>query len=151
MRALHLLGRTIFGAYFVYNGINHFLNREMMSQYAAAKGVSNPDAAVQATGALMLAGGVSVLAGVKPRQGLVAIIAFLLPVSLQMHRFWEVEDQQQRMAEMTNFLKNLALAGAALAMLEIEEPWPVSVDEARAADEDMYIHLGGRDLRALPA
>ena len=151
MRALFVLGRAIFGGYFVYNGVNHFLNQKMMSQYAGAKGVANPDVAVPLTGSLLIAGGLSVLAGIRPRQGLVAIIAFLVPVSLQMHRFWEVEGQQERLAEMVNFTKNMALVGAALTMMQIEEPWPIGVDDARRANEDMYVHLGGRDLRALPA
>jgi putative oxidoreductase len=151
MRTLFVLGRTIFGGFFAYSGINHFQHTEGMSQYAAAKGVPSPDRAVQATGALLLAGGLSIILGVKPRQGLAAIIAFLIPVSLQMHRFWEVQDQQQRQAEMINFTKNMALVGAALAMMQIQEPWPASIDAARAADEEMYIRLGGRDLRALPA
>jgi len=151
MRTLFVLGRTIFGGFFAYSGINHFQQMEGMSHYASAKGVPAPERAVQATGALLLAGGLSVVLGVKPRQGLAAIIAFLIPVSLQMHRFWEVQDQQQRQAEMINFTKNMALVGAALAMMQIQEPWPASIDAARAADEEMYIRLGGRDLRALPA
>ena len=118
--------------------------------YAASKGVSNADAAVQASGGLVLAGGLSILTGLKPRQGLAAVIAFLVPVTLEMHRFWDVQDPQQRSVEMVNFLKNVALIGAALTMLEIEEPWPVT-DDAREPNEDMYIHLGGRNLRALPA
>lgn len=150
MRALFVLGRAIFGGYFVYNGINHFRNQEMMSQYAAHKGVAAPETAVPASGALILAGGLSVLAGLRPRQGLAAIIGFLIPVSLQMHRYWDVEDPQQRMAEMVNFTKNMALIGAALMMMQIQEPWPVSIDAARK-DEEMYVRLGGRDLRALPA
>src|SRR5206468_12454295 len=109
------------------------------------------ETAVPASGAMILTGGLSVVAGVKPRQGLALIIGFLVPVSLQMHRFWEVEDPAQRMSEMINFTKNMALVGAALALMQIEEPWPIGVDEARRANEDMYIHLGGRDLRALPA
>jgi uncharacterized membrane protein YphA (DoxX/SURF4 family) len=140
----------IFGGFFLYNGINHFKHREMMSQYAAAKGVVAPLLAVQASGALAIAAGVSVLAGVKPRQGLTAVLAFLIPVSLQMHRFWEVEDPQQRMVEQVHFAKNVALVGAALAMMQIREPWPASVDSARR-EEEMYVRLGGRDLRALPA
>jgi putative oxidoreductase len=150
MRALHVLGRTIFGGYFLYNGFNHFKQRQMMSQYAALKGVRSPEVAVQASGALLLAGGLSVLTGVKPRRGLVALIAFLVPVSLQMHRFWEIDDPQQRMGEMVNFTKNMALVGAALTMMQIREPWPASVDSARR-EEEMYVRLGGRDLRALPA
>jgi uncharacterized membrane protein YphA (DoxX/SURF4 family) len=90
------------------------------------------------------------MAGIKPKEGLAAIIGFLIPVTLTMHRFWDVEDPQQRMNEMINFSKNMALVGAALMMVQIGEPWPVSVDAARA-NEEMFIRLGGRDLRALPA
>jgi putative oxidoreductase len=151
MRAWFVLGRAIFGGYFLYNGINHLVNQKMMSQYAAAKGVSNAEIAVPATGSLLISGGLSVLTGMKPRQGLAAIVAFLIPVSLQMHRFWEIEGQQERMVEMVNFTKNMALVGAALMMMQIEEPWPIGIDDARRANEDMYVHLGGRDLRALPA
>jgi len=150
MRSLFLFGRVIFGGYFLYNGINHFLNEKMMSQYAASKGVAAPDAAVTSSGALLAAGGLSVLAGVQPKRGLGAIIAFLVPVTLQMHRFWEETEPERRMNETINFGKNLALIGAALTMLQIAEPWPISVDEARADSEEMFIRLGGRDLRALP-
>jgi uncharacterized membrane protein YphA (DoxX/SURF4 family) len=151
MRALFVLGRTIFGGFFIYNGINHFKQQETMRQYAAAKGVPAADAAIPATGALLIAGGLSVLAGVKPRQGLAAIIGFLLPVTLEMHRFWEEPDPTRRMTEMVNFSKNVALLGAALAMMQIEQPWPISVDERRADSEEMFVRLGGRELRALPA
>ena len=150
MRSLFLFGRVIFGGYFLYNGINHFLNEKMMSQYAASKGVAAPDAAVTSSGALLAAGGLSVLVGVQPKRGLGAIIAFLVPVTLQMHRFWEETEPERRMNETINFGKNVALIGAALTMLQIAEPWPISVDEARADTEEMFIRLGGRDLRALP-
>ena len=68
-----------------------------------------------------------------------------------MHRFWEEADAQKRQAEMVNFTKNMALVGAALAMMQIDEPWPASIDAALAADEEMYVRLGGRDFRSLPA
>src|SRR5262245_16199214 len=106
MRSLYVLGRAIFGGYFLYNGIKHFLNERMMSNYAASKGVSAPDAAVTSSGALLAAGGLSVMAGVKPKQGLAAIIGFLIPVTLQMHRFWEESDPERRMNETVNFGKN---------------------------------------------
>jgi len=153
MRALFVAGRAILGGFFAYNGLNHFQHKQMMAQSAQSKGVpaAAAETAVQATGAMLLAGGVSILAGAKPKQGLAAIVGFLIPVTLQMHRFWDVEDPQQRQNEMIHFAKNMALIGAALMMLQIPEPWPISVDEARADDEEMFIRLGGRDLRALPA
>ena len=151
MRGLFLLGRAIFGGFFIYNALNHLMNTETMSQYAASKGVPSPELAVRASGAVLLGGGMSVLTGVKPRRGLAAIIGFLIPVSLQMHRFWDVQDPGQRMAETVNFAKNMALVGAALTMMEIEEPWPISVDDVRALSEDMYVRIGSRELTALPA
>ena len=151
MRALHVLGRMIFGGFFAYSGINHLQNSAGMAQYAGAKGVPAPRQAVQATGVMLLAGGLSIIAGLKPRQGLALITAVLVPVSLQMHRFWEEQDPQQRQMEMIQFMKNMALVGASLALLQLDEPWPASVDAARADDEEMFIRLGGRDLRSLPA
>jgi putative oxidoreductase len=151
MRALHLLGRAIFGGFFAYSGINHLQHSGGMAQYAGAKGVPAPEQAVRATGAMLLAGGVSIMAGLKPRQGLALIIGFLVPVSLQMHRFWDEQDPLKRQTEMVQFMKNMALVGAALAMMEIAEPWPSSIDAARKEDEEMFVRLGGRDLRSLPA
>lgn len=48
-----------------------------------------------------------------------------------MHDFWRQQDPNQRMSEMVNFTKNLALLGGALALMGVEEPWPVSVPVAQ--------------------
>jgi putative oxidoreductase len=152
--SLFLIGRAIFGGYFVYNGINHFKRREQMSGYAASKGTPSPDAAVLGSGAMLVAGGLSVVSGVKPRQGLAAIVGFLLPVSLQMHRFWDVQDPMSRQGEFVNFTKNIALAGAALALMDLPEPWPASVARRRTSFKQTrttYPLLSPRELRELPA
>jgi putative oxidoreductase len=152
MRACFLMGRMLFGGFFAWSGINHFRELDQMSGYAAAKGVPKPDAAVRASGALIVAGGTSVLSGVQPRLGLAAIVAFLVPVSLQIHRFWEIDDPAASRQEMTHFMKNMALVGAALMLMRIEEPWPARLSDLRiGGEEEMYVRLGGRDLRALPA
>lgn len=150
MRALFVLGRAIFGGFFVINGIHHVKHSHELAQYAGAKGVRAAQQAVRATGLMLIAGGLSVIGGIRPRHGLATLIGSLVPVTLQMHRFWDEKDPEARQREMTNFLNNMALVGAALALMEIREPWPVSVDAARA-DEEMFIRLGGRDLLALPA
>jgi putative oxidoreductase len=151
MRSLFVIGRALFGGFFIYNGLNHLRSVDQMAPYAGSKGVPAPRAAVNATGWLMLAGGTSVLAGMKPRQGLAALVAFLVPTTLQMHRFWEEQDPLKRLNETNNFSKNVALIGAALALMQVDEPWPASVDQLRAPEEEMYVRLGGRDLRGLPA
>jgi uncharacterized membrane protein YphA (DoxX/SURF4 family) len=151
MRALFVLGRVVFGGFFVYNGINHFRHQEGMSRYAGTKGVPAAEAVIPATGALLVAGGLSIVTGVKPRLGLASIMGFLIPVTLQMHRFWDEPDAQQRTNQSVHFAKNLALIGAARIMMQLEDPWPASLESARAADEELFIRLGGREYRALPA
>jgi len=150
MRTLFVLGRVVFGGFFLVSGLHHFSERKQLSEHAAAKGVPKADAVVSATGAMLVIGGASVVTGMRPRRGLATLVAFLVPVSLQMHRFWDVADAEHRTNEMTQFMKNLALAGAALALMQIEEPWPASLDRARETRDELYVRVGGREIRALP-
>ena len=131
MKVPFLIGRLIFGGFFIYNGIHHFKERKNLAQYAQAKNVPMPDIAVPATGIAMIAGGTSILLGIKPKLGAAAIIGFLAGVSPVMHNFWKAEDPNQRMNDMINFGKNIALLGAALALMSVEEPWPASVPIAQ--------------------
>jgi uncharacterized membrane protein YphA (DoxX/SURF4 family) len=127
MKAAFLIGRLMFGGFFLYNGINHLKERKSMGQYAGAKNVPMPEAAVAATGVMLIAGGASILLGIKPKAGAAAIIGFLAGVSPVMHNFWNEEGPGKRMNEMIHFSKNLALLGGAMALMGVEEPWPASV------------------------
>jgi putative oxidoreductase len=131
MKAAFLIGRLVFGGFFLYNGINHLKQVKSLAQYAKAKKVLIPEVAVAATGVTLVAGGASILLGVKPKLGAAAIAGFLAGVSPLMHDFWSIQDPNQRMNEMVNFTKNLALLGAALALMGVEEPWPASVPVGR--------------------
>jgi uncharacterized membrane protein YphA (DoxX/SURF4 family) len=121
-----LAGRLIFGGYFLYNGINHFLNRSMMTAYARSKQVPLADVAVPASGILILLGGLSLLTGKRPKLGASLITTFLLGVTPVMHAFWGIEDEEQRTHELVNFTKNIALIGGAALAAAIPEPWPDS-------------------------
>jgi putative oxidoreductase len=127
MRAPFLLGRLLFGGYFIFSGINHFKQSSQMSQYASAKNVPKANIAVPLTGAMLIGGGSSILLGIKPKWGTLAIMTFLAGVSPVMHNFWKDENPEQRMNNMINFTKNLALLGAASALMGVEEPWPASL------------------------
>ena len=102
-----------------------------MSQYAASKNVPKPDLAVRITGGVLIAGGASILLGIKPKLGAMAITGFLAGVSPIMHDFWRQEQPEQRMNDMINFTKNIALAGGAIALMGVEEPWPASVSKKK--------------------
>lgn len=108
---LHLLGRAIFGGYFLYSGLHHFLDREPLVEQARRKGVAAPDLAVAGSGLLIVAGGLSLLAGTRPKVGAGLIAAFLLGVSPQMHAFWKEQDAEKWMNEFVNSTKNMALIG----------------------------------------
>ncbi|MBI4547137.1 MAG: DoxX family protein [Ignavibacteriae bacterium] len=127
MEILFLIGRIIFGGYFIFNGLNHFLRFTMMKDYTKMKGVPFPSAAVVVTGFMLLLGGLSIMTGVYPDIGILLLITSLIPVSFTMHNFWKVEDAQIKMMEMVNFTKNLALVGAVLMMLALSCPWPLSL------------------------
>lgn len=141
MKVPFLIGRLVFGGFFLYNGIHHLKERRQLGQYAKQKNVPVPEATVAATGVALIAGGTSILLGVKPKLGAAAIAGFLMGVSPVMHDFWSVEDPGQRMNEMTNFSKNVALLGSALALMGVDEPWPASVpigqDESQIGFEDL--------------
>ena len=73
MKTVFLLGRLIFGGFFLYSGLHHFQEKKALAQYAAAKNVPLPDVAVTASGAMLMLGGASILLGVKPKIGALAI------------------------------------------------------------------------------
>jgi uncharacterized membrane protein YphA (DoxX/SURF4 family) len=128
MKAVFLIGRFVFGGFFLYNGVNHLKERKALAQYAAVKNVPGPDLAVPAAGVLLAVGGASIILGFKPKAGTMAIIGFLAAASAIMHDFWTAEDPGQRQNEMIHFSKNMALLGAALTLAGVREPWPASID-----------------------
>jgi uncharacterized membrane protein YphA (DoxX/SURF4 family) len=127
MLILFLIGRIIVAGFFLFNGFNHFMLIGMMSDYAKMKGVPLPKITVAVTGAMLVLGGLSLLMGVFPVVGVILLAAFLIPVSFTMHNFWKIQDPQQKMIEMVNFLKNMALLGSVLMFLSIPQPWPYSL------------------------
>ncbi len=131
MNPAFLIGRIIFGGFFLYNGVNHFKQREGLAQYTASKGIPQPDLAVQISGAMMAIGGASLMLGLKPKLGTAAIIGFLAGASPLMHDFWTQQDPQQRQNDLIHFSKNIALLGAALALSGVPEPWPLSLPADR--------------------
>ncbi len=123
MDILFLVGRIIFGGFFIFNGINHFQRLTMMSNYAKSKGVPLPSLAVALTGILLVLGGLSILLGAFPIVGIILLALFLIPTSFMMHNFWTITDPQMKMGEMINFMKNMALLGALFMFLAIPIPW----------------------------
>ena len=126
MGTVFLIGRILFGGYFISSAINHFMDSETMTEYAESKNVPMPKIAVLGTGALMALGGLGIVLGAFPQLAILLLILFLLPTTVVMHDFWNAEGQEKQM-EMINFTKNIALIGALIMLLTLSTPWLNSV------------------------
>jgi uncharacterized membrane protein YphA (DoxX/SURF4 family) len=124
---LFVLGRVLFGGYFIKSGLNHFKNLKGLSSYAQSKGVPMPREGVLLTGAMMVLGGLGILLGIYIEISVTLLIIFLLSTLAKMHQYWNVADPQARMGEHINFYKNLAMIGALLMILMIPMPWVMSL------------------------
>src|SRR5581483_8162699 len=114
----------------------------------ASKGVPQADAAVAATGALLVFGGASIITGILPKLGTAAIAVFLGGVSPVMHDFWHVEDEGERMNQMIHFSKNTALLGADLALMGIPEPWSRSLPVSQPSRMERVKKFARRSMAA---
>jgi uncharacterized membrane protein YphA (DoxX/SURF4 family) len=125
---LFLVARVLFGVILAFMGLNHFVQLDQMSQYASFKGLPAPKLSVVVSGLVLAGGGVGIVFGVAPVLAGLALAGFLVVAAVTMHDFWAVgeEDQQD---EMIQFLKNLGLAGGALAFVILGFlEWPYAVN-----------------------
>jgi putative oxidoreductase len=144
MKAPFLIGRIIFGGFFLSGGISHLQKRKEMAAYAESKGIPAAELAVTLSAVPLIAGGASMLLGVKPKMGTLALLGFLAGVSPLMHDFWRNEDPNERENNKINFMKNMALAGAALALMGVDEPWEAIVPVAEPTLMDKVRTIGRR-------
>jgi uncharacterized membrane protein YphA (DoxX/SURF4 family) len=114
MDVIALIGRILFVTIFFGSGFAHLTQTAGMAGYAESKGVPAGKLAVAGSGVLMLLGGLMILLGVWADLGALFLVVFLLPTAFIMHAFWKETDPQARQMEMTQFMKDVSLGGAAL-------------------------------------
>jgi putative oxidoreductase len=112
MNPLAPIGRVLFSLIFVLSVPNLF--KAATIAYAASAGVPLANIAVPLAGILALVGGLSIALGFHARVGAIALLVFLVPVTLYMHTFWGLSDPQAVQLQQAHFMKNLALMGGAL-------------------------------------
>ncbi len=126
-----LAARACLSLIFLLSGLNKIGNFSGTQGYMEQHGM--PAAALMLVGAIVLelAGGLSVLLGLKARWGALALIIFLIPASLIFHAFWKVPQEQQQV-QMIMFLKNVSILGG-LLMIAARGPGAMSFDERSSA------------------
>lgn len=117
MDVLFLIGRILFAALFLSSAVGHLTKTEYMAGYAESRGVRPARPAVLVTGVQLAIGGLLVLLGIWIDLGLILLALFLLGAAFLMHAFWKESDEGGRANEQVQFLKDLALAGAAIMLL----------------------------------
>ena len=123
----YLAGRVLLGGFFIVSGLRHFQFLPMMAGFTGSKGVPAPRLAVMLSGMMIILGGISILVGVRPHWGIALVSAFLIPVTFLMHQYWKHTDPMMRINDQVNFMKNVALLGAAWMLLMMPQPWPMSL------------------------
>jgi putative oxidoreductase len=106
------VGRVLFSLIFITASLSHFTSGAVA--YAASQGVPMAGVVVPLAGLLALVGGLSVAFGFHAKLGAWLLVAFLVPVTLMMHRFWAVHERAMAQVQMAMFMKNVSLLGAAL-------------------------------------
>ncbi|MGH7819802.1 MAG: DoxX family protein [Candidatus Binatia bacterium] len=114
MSSVAIAGRCLFALIFVVSGLNHLLASRELVALASARGVPAPRLAVLGSGALILAGGLSVALGYHARTGAWLLVLFLVPTTLVMHPFWGIADDVVARNQMLQFMKNVSMLGGAL-------------------------------------
>jgi putative oxidoreductase len=76
--------------------------------------------------AVELGGGFSLLLGLRPRLGALALFLFLIPVTLTFHNFWTYPPEEQKVQTIL-FMHNLTLMGGLLLVMTFG-PGPLSLD-----------------------
>ncbi len=125
MREILLLGRILFSLIFIVAGFGHFSQGTI--DYAMSQGVPYAGLLVPLSGALAIAGGLSILLGFRARIGGWMIALFLVPVTVMMHDFWNIADPAISMIQQQAFFKNLAMLGGAFVFAYFGSG-PYSVD-----------------------
>ena len=82
------------------------------------RGLPNGRVLVLVSGVWIGAGGVMVALGIYPDLAALMLAVYCLVAAFWVHHFWTDEGMMQTM-EMTNFMKNLSLAGAGIALFAI--------------------------------
>src|SRR2546430_2287103 len=112
---------------FLYGGLDAFRNpgakvpkaEKVAPAIAEAAGVSaDTEELVRLNGAVQIVAGTTLAFGVFPRVSALALAASLVPTTLAGHRFWEEQDDAARTQQTIQFLKNAAMMGGLLLIVE---------------------------------
>lgn len=121
-----LIGRILVAAIFLWSGIGKIGGFAGTAGYMASKGLPMAEVLLVITIIVEIGAALMIIVGYKARLGALALLLWMIPVTLIFHAFWAVPADQVQM-QMINFFKNLGLMGAMLLIIGFG-PGAYSVD-----------------------
>lgn len=122
-----VVARPLLAGMFIYGGLDAFRNpsgkapraEKVAPAIADVVGIdADTEQLVQFNGAVQVAAGTTLALGILPRVSALLLAVSLVPTTLAGHRFWEEEDAAARAQQRVQFLKNAAMMGGLLMILE---------------------------------
>jgi putative oxidoreductase len=116
----YIAGRALLGGLFFISGINKIVAFSSVAAWMSASGVPAAELMLAATIGIEVLGGLMLIIGYQARLAAIALALFLMPVTVLFHGFWSAgaSDFQN---QLTQFLKNLAILGGMLLVIEREQ------------------------------
>lgn len=114
-----LLGRILFGAMWVNSAIGHVTQGQGSIGYATSMRFPLPRLAAWPSGLWLVAGSLSIAVGLWADVGALMLALFATLAAAWFHRFWEIDDPQQRSAQRQNFWRNATLVGGCLVIFAL--------------------------------
>ena len=111
------LGRLLYSGILAYMAIDGFENNDKRVEVARAKGVPMPELLVPFVTGMLFVANLGILFWRAPRASAGALVVFFLGTTPAIHDFWTMEGAE-RQENKINFLKNVALLGGAIVLLE---------------------------------
>ena len=107
-----LLARILMSSIFIWSGISKIINPVGTQEYMSAYGMPLTSLFLIVAIAVEISGGLSILFGIKPRWGAIALALFLVPATFIFHT--DFSDRIQQIM----FFKNLAMIGGLLMIIQ---------------------------------
>jgi putative oxidoreductase len=110
-----LAGRILLSTIFLLSGAMKLMNWSNTANQMSEEGMVAVPLFLTLAVLFELVGGLSVLLGFRARLGALALVAFLVPVTLVFHDFWAFEGKAMQ-DQMQHFMKNLTIIGGLLVV-----------------------------------
>ena len=111
------LGRLLYGGILAYMAIDGFRNNEKRVEIAKESGVPVPEFMVPFVTGMLFVANLGIILWKYPRAAAGALIVFFLGTTPVIHNFWTMEGKE-RQGNKINFLKNCALLGCSVMLLD---------------------------------